>query len=400
LISPSGSSKVVNTTDAGEHKRIVAKAYLALGNLQVHLAENDDALKSYDIAGRLGAEMVDNELLDRLLHARARFYHMTADYDKAIEAFELCKSHAGKDLRTNLMLDQGLAQVYIARADHERAEAMMQKCLVAAERLLDKSWLAKLHNILAGQYIMRQKYQESRESLQKSMSLCRELGDKARYIDCIRKLAAIELETGNCQRAFDLFTELIQQAGEVGDRRTVAVATGNLGGALIGMGRNEEAKGHLEFALSECIEIGYLFGAVYWLYMLTSIYKEGPLLDLVRAREYANQHLQLAEQLKQPHQVRLAIRTLGYIEYTEGSLQESARLYLSQLDGCESDHELGGSNYALWCVTHEEEYRRRGIEHFERIPEANRHFIDAQQLEHMRNYTPSSGEQATSLVGT
>ncbi len=106
---------------------------------------------------------------------------------------------------------------------------------------------------------------EAMERLEHALRLYEELGDRRGVSKAIGNMGVVYYDYGEYDRALENFQRQLTICEELGDRNGVAIASGNMGNVYSSRGEYEDALKLFERATVEHRAIGFRFGLTYWL---------------------------------------------------------------------------------------------------------------------------------------
>jgi len=172
--------------------------------------------------------------------------------DRALDASNLLEGEARLAvlLRRNARL-----QLLGRRAEQEQG--------IAEARVLandDKSALVKVEEAMGAWLSSTGRYLEARAHFDRSLAICREVGDRQGEAGALGSLGRVFHALGRYDEAQSRIERALAIFREMGDRPGEAGATGGLGNVLHSLGRHEEARECFEQDLAICRAVGNRLG--------------------------------------------------------------------------------------------------------------------------------------------
>jgi DNA-binding SARP family transcriptional activator len=217
----------------------------AVGDLYTLHGNYRQAIESYEAAaaqapagGRGGIE-----------HKLAQVHHRRGDWTKAERHYAAAHKASEGGTKARILADWSLATH--RSGDGARAKRLAAEALALAERSKDKHALAQAHNILGVLGTT-----SAKAHLETSVTLARELGDRAAHVAALNNLALTLKESGELDRSLELTEQALVECEVVGDRHRIAALHNNLADILRAQGRKDEAMRQLKRAVRLFSEIG------------------------------------------------------------------------------------------------------------------------------------------------
>ncbi len=239
------------------------------------------------------------------------------------------------------LLDAGLVEVM--RAEAERKMELGE--LKAADRLLNVGikivtanyslstlQKAKANHLLQQgfQQYKQSQYPQAFQSLQQSLQLYQEIGDKAGMANCWGVLGDIERNYGNWDEAERLYRQSLEVMTELGDRKGMATYCGLLGNIQRNRGNWEKAEHLYRQSLELRSELGDRSGMATSWGLLGDIQQNRGNWD--EAERLYRQSLEVQTELGDKSGIAASWGLLGDIQRNRGNWNEAERLYQQSLE--------------------------------------------------------------------
>ncbi|WP_368009769.1 CHAT domain-containing protein [Laspinema palackyanum] len=186
------------------------------------------------------------------------------------------------------------------------------------------------------QQYQQSQYPQAGESVQQSLALYQEIGDKAGLAKSWRQLGFIQRNRGNWDEAEHLYRQSLALSIELDDRSGMATCWGVLGDIQELRGNWDEAERLYQKKLDTCQELGDKSGMSQVIGTLGDIQKFRGNWD--EAERLYQQSLTLTTELDDRSGMAYSWGVLGDIQKLRGNWDEAERLYQKKLDTCQ---ELG-----------------------------------------------------------
>ncbi|CDM95454.1 CHAT domain-containing protein [Limnospira indica] len=179
------------------------------------------------------------------------------------------------------------------------------------------------------QQYQQSQYSQAWESLQQSLALYEDIGDKANIALCWGQLGCIERDRGNWEEAEGLYQQSLALRTELGDRAGMATSWGVLGDIQRNRGNWDEAEGLYQQSLALSTELGDRAGMASSWGVLGDIQRNRGNWD--EAERLYQQSLALRTELGDRKGMATSWGQLGDIQRNRGNWEEAERLYQQSL---------------------------------------------------------------------
>ena len=176
--------------------------------------------------------------------------------DNALAAFEraLTVVPTREDEGTTL---NNLSQIYDARGDYATALGYLEQSLTICREIGDKAGEGATLNNLGQIYDARGDYATALGYLEQSLTIQREIGDKAGMIGTLHNMAYIALQANKGEQALTLWSEALQLARETQNAQGLFHVAGTLGTLHAQAGNKEQAEPLLRLAIDAGRQAGF-----------------------------------------------------------------------------------------------------------------------------------------------
>jgi DNA-binding SARP family transcriptional activator len=217
----------------------------AVGDLHTLHGDYGRAIERYEAA----AAKAPASARAGIEHKLAQVHHRRGDWTKAERHYAAAHKASEGGEKARILADWSLAAH--RSGDGARAKRLASEALGLAERSKDKHALAQAHNILGVLGASG-----ARAHLETSVTIARELGDRAAHVAALNNLALALKDAGELGRAQELTEEALAECEASGDRHRTAALHNNLADILRARGSEEESMRHLKRAVRLFSEIG------------------------------------------------------------------------------------------------------------------------------------------------
>ena len=328
-------------------KRGIALTINGMAKVQASLGKNKEALSNFQEALQIRREIGDKFGLGDTFIDLGNFYDDRGDHDQALKMYKdslQIQRDLGNESLQAICLNN-IGAVYFEKAQYEDARAYYQQALQLREKAnVPQDIVDSVHNLAETSARMGQ-YDQAIAQYMRALDLRRSLED--------RRGAAIESYTlgtlfdhqGRFGAAIKSKQDALKTFGELKDKSFwMAEIQGGYGEALVLAGHGEEAKTHLDNALSLAHELkndGEVSQAL--AFQGDAAYYHG---DSKSARALYEQALLGATRSKEPDKILIAKVNLARIAVQEGPARQaiaSLRQLMQQAD------EQGVPNLSVEC---------------------------------------------------
>lgn len=320
-----------------------------------------------DLHGRVGAiieqlygERTDDQL-DRLAHhfSRAESWpkavqyglrsaeraNRLAQYAEALQILERTQRWIGRlpagPERDAALIDTLLQQERLCETLGHRArqQQLIDEIIALVSDSEDHSRLADAYLRQGDLFTLLGRFSEAEESLQRSLRLRLELGDRVGERNTLRSLGLLRWHEGRNREALEIAEQTLQIARERDDLAAIVGDLTNCGAILHALGEHERARQVLEEALvvgepadADAAAPGdeLTVKRVYALQNLGNIYRE--LGDRAKGLECLHRAGAIAERKRLPIALAYHHTSLAHVHLQEGRIEESLSLYREAID--------------------------------------------------------------------
>ncbi len=201
------------------------------------------------------------------------FYKLTI-LDSALfynkKAYEIRRSTGRKDLMASSL--SKIAVVYTDQGNYQQALIANLEALNIYEQKKDEQKLSLIYNNVGQLYEKLNRKDKLVYYVEKSLELCKKLGDEYGEANCCANLAESYLRKGKTQAAFQLMDRVVDVYIKHGDSLSLSTAYNNLGYLNRLIGNKKEAKAYYLKAIVICKRINNLQSLLLYTHNLSSIY--------------------------------------------------------------------------------------------------------------------------------
>lgn len=201
------------------------------------------------------------------------FYKLTI-LDSALfynkKAYEIRKASRRKDLMASSL--SKMALVYTDQGNYQQALITNLEALNIYEQKKDEVKLSLIYNNVGQLYEKLNRRDKHVYYVEKSLELCRKLGDEYGEANCCANLAESYLRKGKTQAAFQLMDRVVDVYVKHDDSLSLSSAYNNLGYMHRLIGNKKEAKAYYLRAIVICKRINNLQSLLLYTHNLSSIY--------------------------------------------------------------------------------------------------------------------------------
>ncbi len=235
-----------------DEKCFAAFAYIALGDGELFLGRSKTAIKFYEDALQLAAQMHDKERELIAYQKLGDVYKIDSQYAEALKHYKMCleKTKEPPDnptvLETRLRAQQGLGDVYKLTGQFDKAPKHYEECLNILSTFSDDEKKVKYQKssiFAALGYLCGHTGQSTRafEYYQMCLNLNLELHDKSIEFRAYEGLGYAYFLTGKCFHAITSFHKCLEIALETCDKHLETTSKLGLGDVYMLTGENVKA---------------------------------------------------------------------------------------------------------------------------------------------------------------
>jgi predicted ATPase/class 3 adenylate cyclase len=194
----------------------------------------------------------------RLVHAIKQYWlnHglLGLGYRVTCEALERSGAQARNLARCRGLFDAGQISYFMGR--YPDAQQRLKESLSIARDIGDRAMAARVLQPLGGAYLGQGDVATARTYLTEAVALARELGDRRQIAGGLNALAQLHRLASDLDAAEPLYEKVVELARELGDRESVAIGLLNLAMVCVGRGASSRARQLLAESLAIAREIG------------------------------------------------------------------------------------------------------------------------------------------------
>jgi tetratricopeptide (TPR) repeat protein len=238
--------------------RVMADVKCRLAEHRSRLGNYAAAVKATEDAEQEAAAAGDERLRGEALRIRAEAYERQGRYEHAVEvlqrALEIFRRIGAAGEETRAMIGHG--RIHLIRAQYEEASTAYGPIL---ERVTDSGdpWLERIvHNHLAVIHLCLGEFETAMRSAERSVEICRHLGDQAREGDNLSVCGIILGELGRHDEAAEQHARALEILARTGSRWSRADCLVYAGTTAVQLGELEGGLARIEEALAITREIG------------------------------------------------------------------------------------------------------------------------------------------------
>ena len=203
----------------------------AIGAAHHELGEYPLAIEKYTAAAAIRRRLDDRRGLAVTLKNRARTYLAMGRYSEAEpdlragrEIYEAIGDRAGV---ADVMNDSGA--LYEGRGDYDKALAAYQGSLKVRRDLGDEAQLAQSYDNVGYLYFLQGEYEHAQVYWQQALQLHKKVGEKGGIVLSTQNLGFLQIAQGRWAEALKSFGDALEGSREIDFKSAMAVSIGNIG---------------------------------------------------------------------------------------------------------------------------------------------------------------------------
>lgn len=288
------------------------------GDYPVALAWLDEGLSSLE--GQDSTEEAEISLIAGLVHTRQGDYEQTIQLcERSLRVADQLNDDSVRARAFNL-----LGIVSRRHGDSQAAIGYFQKSLGYYEGLEDLYGQATSHNLIANGYFMQGQWSVADHHYRRSLQLFIQIGDIYNQVLVNNNLGGIALKQGRLDDALNYYTQAVELLERIGGSVWVFGALHmNVGSSHLRRGELEAATSELQAAKAyfEQAQLRDLLPELYGLFAELALVQG----DLDGAAAQCHHSLELARELKMPHEEGHNLRIGGEIALASRAFEEAER---------------------------------------------------------------------------
>ncbi len=298
----------------------IAKSYSFRGRNYFSKEDYHSALKYFTLAIKQNQPNGNSKQLGEDYENLGRTYNRLRNIDSAITSFK--KSVA---IRTAVNDSTGLGSslnntglMYWHRSNYDSAIVFFEKSLKLRKKLPNKEHLASTTNNIGTVYYQWAIYDKALEYYMEALTLNREINNFTNIPVILTNIGIIFQETAQEDKAIEYFRESLSYAIASNDTQNIGYVYNSIAGTFINKNRDSSIY-YYNKSLEAYRAVGSAGGIIICLKGLAENYIRSN--NLVAAREYFNQILDIAIKEKNSLRIAEAYKYLGEINKTENKLE-------------------------------------------------------------------------------
>ena len=268
-------------------------------------------------------KIVEENLLNRVLFAKAAVCYKTAEWDKAIEFYD--KSLQGKekvgDIHGMAITYGNLGLVYKAKGEWDKAIEFYDKDLEISKKVGDIHGMAQTYGNLGVVYQDKGEWDKAIEFYDKSLQGKEKVGDIHGMAITYGNLGLVYKAKGEWDKAIEFYDKDLEISKKVGDIHGMAQTYGNLGVVYQDKGEWDKAIEFYDKSLDIYEKVGDIHGMAQTYNNLGLVYKAKGEWD--KAIEFYYKSLDIYEKVGDIHGMAQTKGNIGLLNFEKESYEEA-----------------------------------------------------------------------------
>lgn len=323
-------------TQEGDQQSSLVSTHKNIGEVLALLGRYDEALSHYNvvlaITDTIPQSIERNRLVADICRLIASVYENKSEYENALSWLDRGLSQLDKNEPTPelVYIYDLIGWVQVRQGQYRNARVPLQHALELAVAIqIPQVEINCLRNLGTVHWFLGEN-EKAREYWERSLSICRETGDRHNEGKVLNNLGLLSRDQGEYVQAKEYYEQFLLIAQETGNRLSESIALNNHGYTLRCLGDFSQAKTSLERALVICDEIGAKQSASMVLANLGLL--AHAMGDQGSAISYGEMAVKLSQELGLRREVADALLCLGHAEAALGNLEKSISAYRQLLD--------------------------------------------------------------------
>jgi serine/threonine protein kinase/Tfp pilus assembly protein PilF len=219
-LSENSFDSVIALIKGTEHKAILAKAYIGLGDLYKTKSDYQEGIRALNSSLTLYQELGDQLGLSHAYNNLGNMHWIDRKLDSALEHYQKAleiqrKLKADKNIGTSL---NNIGSIYLVKGEYGPALSYLNQALNILEKLEDKGDIARSCNNLGVTQIFMGNSVEALEAFKRAYHYNCEIGARVEKLMNIENLTEAMIQAGRLTEALGYLKEGANQAEELEDR--------------------------------------------------------------------------------------------------------------------------------------------------------------------------------------
>jgi CHAT domain-containing protein/tetratricopeptide (TPR) repeat protein len=284
-------------------------------------------------------ESLRNASLLASLKALAEPLVQKGDYNEALRisqlAIRIAEKIGDRSLVAKAFCDVG--DIYGRRNPPKDAVTYLQKCLNIFEETGDKDGQAHALHSMAVAYDTERRHELAVQHYEKSLALSQEVGDRKLTALIFNSLGMAHTSLGHYEVGLDFYFKARALSEELGDKSTLNMALNNIGTRYLAQGRYADALDYLHKSLDVLQDMGASAdrrSLAYKYQNIGLVYRRQGRLD--QALEYSRKSLDILVQIDDKFGIANLQNNIGVIYKSQGLYDEAMGWFQKALPGFEA----------------------------------------------------------------
>ena len=319
--------QLISQKEIQEDPVILAKVYIKLGIAYKNLSDNSKALEYYQKALFINEEIGDKEGVARNLGNIGNVYNELSDYPKALEFYgKALQIFEEIENKHDIALSLGnIGLMYSNLSDYTKAIEYYQKAMFIYEEIGNKDGLATNLGNIGLVYLQLLDNQKALEYYERALIIYNQIGNKEGIARNLGNIGNVYSDLLDYPKSLEYFQKALLYYEEIENKRGIAINLGNIGIVYKNLSDYSQALEFYQKSLLINEEIGRKEGIAINLVNIGSIYasNESQFYDNIKAEEFLQRTVQLAEEINSKNILEEAYKELHYLRINERNFEDA-----------------------------------------------------------------------------
>jgi len=319
--------QLISQKEIQEDPAILAKVYIKLGIAYKNLSDNAKALEYYQKALFINEEIGDKDGIARNLGNIGNVFNELSDYPKALEFYsKALQIFEEIENKHDIALSLGnIGMMYWNLSDYTKAIEYYQKAMFIYEEIGNNDGLAINLGNIGLVYLQLLDNQKALEYYERALIIYNHIGNKEGIARNLGNIGNIYSDLMDYPKSLEYFQKALLYYEDIENKRGIAINLGNIGIVYKNLSDYSKALEFYQKSLLINEEIGRKEGIAINLVNIGSIYasNESQFYDNIKAEEFLQRTVQLAEEISSKNILEEAYKELHYLRINERNFEDA-----------------------------------------------------------------------------
>ncbi|MBL8003560.1 MAG: tetratricopeptide repeat protein, partial [Candidatus Kapabacteria bacterium] len=379
--------QLISQKEIQQNPAILAKVYIKLGVAYKNLSDNAKALEYYQKALSINEEIGDKDGIARNLGNIGNVFNELSDYPKALEFYrKALQIFEEIENKHDIALSLGnIGMMYWNLSDYTKAIEYYQKAMFIYEEIGNNDGLAINLGNIGLVYLQLLDYPKALNYYEKALFICNQIGNKEGIARNYGNIGNVYSDLLDYPKSLEYFQKALLYYEQIENKRGIAINLGNIGIVYKNLSDYSKALEFYQKSLLINEEIGRKEGIAINLVNIGSIYasNESQFYDNIKAEEFLQRTVQLAEEISSKNILEEAYKELHYLRINERNFEDALHYHKKSISLKEEIQTIEAKKQAERF-----DIERKDAEREKLLAEERGRFLERESI--LRNILPDS----------